>query len=178
MAQGLPFPSPPLTAPGFRLRRFTLADYDPALSATDDAESARFVNGMPAPDPAAMVRLCERERRAGRMLDLVIASSDDDSYLGEVLLLRHEHQCGEIAYLIAPGARGRGLATEAVRLATGWAFAALGLERLQLKIDPANVASIRVAEKAGYRREGLLRSAFAIRGRRIDVLVYGRLRTD
>lgn len=177
MARALPFPAPPLSAAGFRLRRFTLNDYGPASATANDAESARFVNGMPAPDPAAMVRLCERERRKGTMLDLVIAA-DDDSYLGEILLFVHEHRCGEIAYVIAPDARGRGVATASVQLLTGWAFTVLGLERIQLKIDPRNGASIRVAEKSGYRQEGLLRSAVTVRGQRTDVFVYGRLRSD
>jgi len=141
-------------------------------------ESARFVNRLPATDAAAMVRLCERERRKGSMLDLVIANTGDDAYLGEVLLFAQEHDCGEIAYVVAASARGRGVATEAVRLVTEWAFASLGLERIQLKIDQRNAASIRVAEKAGYQREGLLRSVVNIRGNRIDGLVYSRLPAD
>ena len=133
---------------------------------------------MPAPGAEAMVRLCERERRKGSMLDLVIADADDDSYLGEVLLFAQDHNCGEIAYVIASEARGRGIATEAVRLLTDWAFASLALSRIQLRINPHNAASIRVAEKTGYQREGLLRSAMDIRGNRVDVLVYSRLVTD
>jgi RimJ/RimL family protein N-acetyltransferase len=125
-----------------------------------------------------MVRLCERARRKGSMLDLVIADAVDDTYLGEVLLFAHEHNCGEIAYVIAPYARGLGVATEAVRLLTEWAFASVGLERIQLKIDPNNAASIRVAEKGGYQREGLLRSVMNIRGNRIDALIYSRLPSD
>jgi len=112
------------------------------------------------------------------MLDLVIADAVDDSYLGEVLLFAHDHNCGEIAYVIAPAARGRGVATEALRLLTRWGFASLGLERIQLRINPGNTGSIRVAEKAGYQREGLLRSAMAIRGNRVDVFVYSRLPSD
>jgi RimJ/RimL family protein N-acetyltransferase len=133
---------------------------------------------MPAPDADTMVRLCERERRKGSMLDLVIADAADDSYLGEILLFTHEHNCGEIAYVITSDARGRGIATEAVQLLTDWAFASLALARIQLKIDPNNVASIRVADKTRYQREGLLRSAVAIRGNRIDVFIYSRLPND
>jgi [ribosomal protein S5]-alanine N-acetyltransferase len=144
----------------------------------EEAETARWVNGMPVPDADAMVRLCERERRKGAMLDLVIADAADDTYLGEILLFAHEHNCAEIAYVITSDARGRGIATEAVRLLTDWAFASLALARLQLKIDPNNIASIRVADKTGYQREGLLRSAVAIRGNRIDVFVYSRLPND
>jgi RimJ/RimL family protein N-acetyltransferase len=136
------------------------------------------VNGLPADDAAAMVQLCEAEREKGVMLDLVIASDTDDGYLGEVLLFVREADAGELAYAIAPSACGRGLATGAVTALTEWAFDRLGIQRLYLRIHPDNAASIRVAEKAGYRREGLLRSAGVVRGERVDLLVYGRLPTD
>ena len=112
------------------------------------------------------------------MLDLVIADRDTDAYLGEILLFSGEWQAGELAYVVAPFARGRGIATDALRLLSRWAFDQLGLERLQLKADPNNAASQRVAEKAGYQREGLLRSSFVVRGRRSDSALYSRLPTD
>ena len=80
--------------------------------------------------------------------------------------------------LSPPFARGRGIATDALKLLTRWAFDQLGLQRLQLKADPDNAASQRVAEKAGYQREGLLRSSFVVRGRRSDSVLYSRLPTD
>jgi RimJ/RimL family protein N-acetyltransferase len=59
-----------------------------------------------------------------------------------------------------------------------WAFDYLPLERLQLSIHPANVASKRVADKAGFRYEGTLRSLELIRGERVDGCVYSLLRAD
>jgi RimJ/RimL family protein N-acetyltransferase len=54
--------------------------------------------------------------------------------------------------------RGRGVCTRALRLLAGWAFQELDLRRLELVTDPDNLASQRVAEKAGFRREGVLRA--------------------
>lgn len=112
------------------------------------------------------------------MLVLTIAAADDDRYLGAIVLLTREHEAAELAYLVAPEARGRGLAPRAVELLGDWAFSELGLQRLQLRIDPANDASHTVARRAGYQREGLLRSAYLVRGRRTDVVQYSRLPTD
>jgi ribosomal-protein-alanine N-acetyltransferase len=109
------------------------------------------------------------------MLVLVIADAVDDRYLGTIALLLKEAQTVELAYVVAPEARGRGLACAAVRLLGDWAFAELGAQRLQLRIDPENEASHRVAERAGYTREGVLRSSFIVRGRRHDVAMYSRL---
>jgi RimJ/RimL family protein N-acetyltransferase len=85
---------------------------------------------------------------------------------------------GELAYVVAPAARGRGIATAALRLFSEWAFARLELTRLQLSIRPDNAASRRVAEKAGYTYEGTLRSAKVIRGKRVDAAFYSLLPSD
>jgi RimJ/RimL family protein N-acetyltransferase len=74
-------------------------------------------------------------------------------------------------------ARGRGVASEALRLLTDWGFSR-GLHRLELRIGADNVASQRVAERCGYVREGLLRSLHFKEGRRSDIVVYSRLRSD
>ena len=83
-----------------------------------------------------------------------------------------------VAYVVAPTARGRGIATSAVRLLSKWAFTELGLERLQLSIHPANVAPRRIAEKASYHYEGTLRSTKVIRGSRVDSIVFPLLPND
>jgi RimJ/RimL family protein N-acetyltransferase len=64
------------------------------------------------------------------------------------------------------------------RLRVELGFGRLGLERLAATCDPDNAASIRVLEKAGLCREGLLRGLYRVRGRRRDRLVFGCLRDD
>jgi RimJ/RimL family protein N-acetyltransferase len=89
-----------------------------------------------------------------------------------------DRQQGEIGYVVDRAARGRGTAARAVALLTRWGFDELGLERIELRIDPANEASSRVAERAGYRLEGVLRSMYFKEGRRSDVAVWSRLSHD
>jgi RimJ/RimL family protein N-acetyltransferase len=84
----------------------------------------------------------------------------------------------EAGYVVASPARGRGIATRALRLLTDWAFEELALERIELRIDTSNPASDRVAERAGYTREGVLRSVYVKPGLRADLTVYSRLRSD
>jgi RimJ/RimL family protein N-acetyltransferase len=73
--------------------------------------------------------------------------------------------------------RGRGLTTRALRLLSDWALREAGAQRVQLRADVLNTASLRVAEKAGYTREGTLRaSGFNARqGRRVDYAVFSLL---
>jgi ribosomal-protein-alanine N-acetyltransferase len=67
------------------------------------------------------------------------------------------------------------VASRAVRLLVRWAAGEHGIARLQLIVEPANAASIRVAESAGFRREALLRSYLELRGTRRDVYLYALL---
>jgi RimJ/RimL family protein N-acetyltransferase len=85
---------------------------------------------------------------------------------------------GEIGYVVGRAARGRGVATRALQLLTRWAFDELALERIELLIQPENTSSARVAERGGYRFEGVLRSKHVNDGRRADFGVWSRLRSD
>jgi RimJ/RimL family protein N-acetyltransferase len=53
-----------------------------------------------------------------------------------------------------------------------------GAARVELVVEPPNVGSVRVAEAAGFTREGLLRQRFVLRGRRADVVMYSMLASD
>jgi RimJ/RimL family protein N-acetyltransferase len=89
-----------------------------------------------------------------------------------------ERQEGEIGYAVHAPARGRGAARRAVGLLTRWGFDALRLERIELRIDPSNAASARVAERSGYRLDGVLRNTYFKDGLRSDTGVWSRLAAD
>ena len=79
---------------------------------------------------------------------------------------------------IAREARGRGLATQALRLVSRWVLAALAVERLELVTEPKNVRSQHAAQKAGFRREGLLRRYLEVKGERRDCVMFSLLAED
>ena len=178
MANSLPYPEPPLTGPGFVLRPYRVTDVGPYAEAVADPSTARWLNSYANGAPEEDIRGLEDERLAGRILVLTIADAEDDAYLGMIALIARDTGTGELAYLVIPAARGRGLAPQAVQVLGEWAFAHLALARLQLRIDPANEGSHRVARRAGYQREGLLRSDFVLRGERRDSVMYSRLPND
>jgi RimJ/RimL family protein N-acetyltransferase len=70
------------------------------------------------------------------------------------------------------------VATRALRLLTQWGFEDLALVRVELRIDVVNTASEIVAARAGYAREGVLRSMYFKEGLRVDLGVWSRLATD
>jgi RimJ/RimL family protein N-acetyltransferase len=104
----------------------------------------------------------------------------DGAFLGfaAVVDLDLEHHEGELGYMVAPAARGRGVSLRALELLTRWCFDELDLVRVELRIDVANTASLRIAERAGYRQDGVLRNVHFKDGARCDLAVWSRLTSD
>jgi len=84
----------------------------------------------------------------------------------------------QVGYWMDPSARGHGVATAAVRALCEWAFDRLGLSVIEWRAEVGNAASRRVAEKAGFRFEGVLRRRLVHRGRRVDAWVGSLLAED
>jgi ribosomal-protein-alanine N-acetyltransferase len=110
----------------------------------------------------------------------VIARREDRLPVGSIGLRLKDIDRGRawLGYWVAPSARGHGIATAALRAVTEWGLSELRIPRLQLCVEPWNVASIRTAEQAGYQREGLLRSWLRVGDERRDMFMYSILGTD
>ena len=160
------------------LRPFREEDFDAARALEQDEATARWVPALPGADSAGVVAFYEACRLEGSLLHLVIADRASGAYLGETMLALTEHSVGEVGCCLVPGARGRGIATEALRLITDWAFATLRLGRVQVFVAPENVPALRLAESAGFQREGILRSYSEHAGERLDAVVLSRLPGD
>jgi RimJ/RimL family protein N-acetyltransferase len=83
-----------------------------------------------------------------------------------------------VGYWVRADRTGAGYATAAVRLLAAHAFGVLGLQRLELVIAPSNAASLRVAEKVGAVREGVLRHRLRRAGAPQDAVLYSLLPGD
>lgn len=93
-------------------------------------------------------------------------------------VIRGPFQAAWIGYSFDESHTGRGYATRAVRLVTAHAFAHLHLHRLEAGVMPHNEASIRVLQKAGYHREGLMRKNVCINGQWEDHWHFARINPD
>jgi RimJ/RimL family protein N-acetyltransferase len=83
---------------------------------------------------------------------------------------------GEVGYWVRSSRTCQGIATEATRKLCQWAFAEKGLHRLEIVVSVENVASQRVAEKAGAVREAILRQRLLLHGRRHDAALFAVLK--
>ena len=176
-------PDPPLSDGTVLLRPWTERDVPEIAAACRDEEIARWLDQVPQPyteaDAREYVAMTRRGWKDGAMSAFAIVDAETREVLGSVGVhwIDPGQRAGEIGYWVRREARGRGVATRALRLASTWALETCGLERLQLRADALNAASQRVAENAGFQREGILRSSRynARQGRRVDFVVYSLL---
>ncbi len=89
-----------------------------------------------------------------------------------------DHGLAEFGYALATTFQGRGLMAPAIEQLLADLFLNTAIERLEARCSVDNVASQKVLEKLGFRREGLLRGYFRLRGERVDNHLYAMLRQD
>jgi len=138
---------------------------------------------IPAPVPDGFVDAWFGTYEAGRRDGTREAFAIEDAggaFLGLALApeIDRDARTVELGYIVAPAARGRGVATAALGQLTAWTFDALGALRIELRISVANPASRRVAERCGYVLEGVMRSLYVKPGLREDVELWSRLAAD
>jgi RimJ/RimL family protein N-acetyltransferase len=164
------------------LREWRDGDTDALVEMANDPDIQQWTR-VPTPytatDAGQWFALTRSTRAAGHQLAFAVAAVEDGVLLGSIDLRIHpaDPAIGELGYMVGPRARRRGVATRAVELLTEWAFAKLALERVEILVDPRNEPSYRVAESAGFTREGILRAYRPSRdGGRLDLAMYARLR--
>jgi RimJ/RimL family protein N-acetyltransferase len=165
------------------LRPFALSDAAAIAEACRDPEIPRWTfmsDGLTVPQAREWIERAHDMLTRARAVRLAIVDANDGTFHGQIGVgrLDWEQQRGEIFYWLAASARGRGIATAAVRALTPWAFEVLNLARIEIIVDPGNPASQRVAAAAGYEREGVLRSYQWFKDRRMDAVMFSRLPTD
>lgn len=110
-------------------------------------------------------------------LDLAVVDRATGAYAGEVVLneLDEDNLCCGFRISLGPAARGRGLGSEATRLAVGHAFETVGLHRVELEVYAFNPRARAVYEKVGFVREGVRRDALRWGGEWVDAITMAIL---
>jgi RimJ/RimL family protein N-acetyltransferase len=162
------------------LRELREGDRAVVLSMMRDAVVARWLNMPVAPgnrDFDALLRVAHDGRASGDRIDYTVTEKGDDVSIGAVIASRRHRDNYEIAYLAREEGRGRGLMTRAVRLLCDWLLEE-GVGRIELRTHPDNEASQKLAQRAGFQREGLERASIWLHGERVDAIVWSLLPTD
>jgi RimJ/RimL family protein N-acetyltransferase len=103
-----------------------------------------------------------------------------DQFVGKTILsqVNRRYQMATLSYWVRTSRVGEGIATKAARLATQYGFEKLGFQRIEIVVSIENAPSLRVAEKIGAVREGLLRNRLRLHGFPYDVYMYSLIPED
>jgi ribosomal-protein-alanine N-acetyltransferase len=173
------YPDPPLTNPPVELRRWSFDD----LACIEEASTdPRIPSGTTVPrkytteEGRAFVERQWSRVESGEGVSLAIHSTDLGRAVGLiVMMLRPQPGVIGVGYWVVPLTRRQGIASRAVSLASTWALDVAGFARIEGWVEPDNLASQSVLLRAGFEREGRLRSFLATERGRSDVFVYSRV---
>ena len=132
-------------------------DLSAVVAACCDSQIPRFIPFVPLPyseqDGRSFLAEAERKWKGSDERTFAIVEYQSDRFLGVVTIRLRDG--GSLGFWLSRDARGRGVMTEAVKAVVNWARGEHGIERLYITAHPDNVASQRVAEKAGFVRVGI-----------------------
>jgi RimJ/RimL family protein N-acetyltransferase len=167
-----------LTTTRLLLRPFRADDLTDLHAVVADPEMSRWAPD-PIPDTSVFLGYSleyetEKPRRHWRF---AVVRRADGKLIGsaELHIESPEHRRGAMGYLIAAAAQGQGYATEAAQAVLDFGLTGAGLHRITATCDPENAGSVRVLEKIGMTREGLLRDHYLIRGEWRDRVTFAKL---
>lgn len=165
------------------LRAWRAEDAGAVYRRGSDAAFGRYILAIPWPydraDAEAFVGMVlERQERPNEWWWTITVRPGDESAGDLNAIMAPATGVVSMGWGIAPEHWGKGLMTEAVRAVIDWLFASTKAFKAVATADAENVGSWRVMEKAGMRREGLIRGERMHRGERRDEVRYGLLRTE
>ncbi len=178
-------PALPLVTERLHLRAFEATDLDALYAFERREDVARFLYTEPLTRDEVRVSLERRMQMTGfdatsDALRLAVVLRKTGELIGDASLKRtsREHLQGEIGYAFNPEHHGHGYATEAVQVMLRVGFEEAGLHRIVGRLEPRNVASARVLERLGMRREAHLIENEFIKGEWQSELIYAMLATE
>jgi ribosomal-protein-alanine N-acetyltransferase len=180
-ARSLSWPTTPVAYGPVVLREFSAADLLMVQEMSTDPYVPLIGTLPPNANSQEAQAYIDRQRGRlpeGRGFSFAIADAATGRGLGGIGLWVAGLEQGRATagYSVTPSARGRGVAAAALTALTSFAWTIPDLHRIELYIEPWNAGSVKTAERAGFEREGLLRSHQEIGGRRRDMLLYATIR--
>ncbi|SDZ41351.1 Protein N-acetyltransferase, RimJ/RimL family [Micromonospora pattaloongensis] len=178
------FPTLTVSTPRVHVRPLEASDADAVDAIFADKQTQRW---LPLPQEYGQIEglawcteMAEERRDSGVGDHYGVVRREDDRLVGCLWTKRTDWvgRVTEVAYAIAPDARGFGVAAEAVDALAVALILEHGFQRIELRVAPGNTASRRVAEKAGFTYEGLLRNAGHVHSGRVDLEVWSFVAAD
>jgi RimJ/RimL family protein N-acetyltransferase len=168
------------------IRPYDVKDVDAQLLAARD--SIKAVNpwmpwchpGYSIEESKNWIELCAKNWREGITYEFAITDSRDGSFVGGCGInnINRIDKVATLGYWVRTGCEGRGIATKTTQLLSRFGFRELKLNRLEILVAIENKASQRVAEKAGAKREGIMRNRLLLHDKVHDAVMFSLIPSD
>ena len=172
--------APCLSNDNIYLRPVKLSDYEVVKVYRQDIENCRYIR--PAENDETIYKIVEQLSKPWKLTQgvwngLAICLTGDDTVVGEIVFKVDDwqHQRAEIGYRLSETVAGKGICTQASVLLINYMFEEIGFFKLVAKCDPRNIASYRVMEKLGFKREAFFKDHYLMGDEWTDQYDYGLL---
>lgn len=174
---------PTVTASHVALRWLTGADVEALYAIFSHPAVMRYWSTAPmseAGQARALLADVHEGFRSRRLFQWGVVRLEDDRVIGTCTLFNIQEGQGraEVGFALGHDYWGRGCMSEALAALIGFSFGTIGLRRLEADVDPRNAGSLRMLERLGFRREGLLRERWKVNGELQDSVILGLLCRD
>lgn len=174
---------PTLQTPRLTLRPLSESDVAEVFAVFSDPVVVRYWDGPLMTSHQDAMQYIDQIHHGFRRRDFFqwgIGDSATGSVIGTCTLAHVSavHQRCEIGFALRQTHWGQGLGSEAVAAVIAFAFETLGMHRIEADVDPRNDRSLRLLERFGFEREGLLRERYYLHGERQDAALMGLLRKN
>ncbi|BFH11541.1 GNAT family N-acetyltransferase [Paenibacillus melissococcoides] len=174
---------PELHTERLHLRKIKVQDSSSLFKIWSDPEVTKFMNINCFTDENEakdMIKLLDELSQANKAIRFSIIEIESNEIIGSCGYnsIDFENAKAEIGYDIARAFWGRGYASEAICSLLDYAFSSLKLNRIEAKVEPENVKSVKVLQKLNFTFEGTLRQYEKVNGKFNDLNMYSKLRTD
>lgn len=165
------------------LRKMKVSDSPSLFKIWSDPEVTKFMNVDCFTDESQakdMIKLLDEFSQDNKAIRFSIIEMESDEIIGSCgfNFLDFENAKAEIGYDITRAFWGRGYASEAICALLDYAFLSLKLNRIEAKVEPENVNSVKVLQKLNFTFEGTLRQSERVNGKFNDLNMYSKLITD
>lgn len=176
-------PFPILETERLVLRQITVADADDLFAIFSDEQTMEYWSCRPytsVSQASMLIESLEETIRQETGIHWAITLRSENRLIGRCGFneWRKQHRRGEISYIIARNAWGKGTVSEALRVMLDYGFKEMNLHSVEAGVTPGNEGSTRLLERLGFRLEGHLRESYLAEDRFVDSLIYSLLQRD
>ncbi|GKU80103.1 GNAT family N-acetyltransferase [Paenibacillus sp. L3-i20] len=165
------------------LRKMQMSDSSSLFKIWSDPDVTKFMNVSNFTDETQaqeMIRILDELSQENKAIRFSIIELESNEIIGTCgyNFLDFENQKAEIGYDIAKSFWGRGYASEAIRTLLEYGFSSLNMNRIEAKVEPENVNSIKLLQNLNFTFEGTLRQYERVNEKFNDLNIYSKLVTD